>query len=184
VVLAPFGRASSGESIAVVVSSEWPEMNSVSMSVLRRLYLGKLTRVGSVPVVCIDFPSGSAEREAFSLAVLGKSEREMHEYWIEQALTGGELPPREVHSARDVIKSVADRVGRIGYVRRSAMGPSVPREIRILQIVDERGPSLPGDEGYPIRLRAPEPPHEPKLPSPTRTLRPGEAKRDEGVGGR
>ena len=136
-----------------MVSSRWPQMYGISLSTLRRLYLGKLTRVGEVTVVCVDFPSGTAEREAFSRAVLGKSERQMHDYWIEQALTGGKLPPREESSAGDVIAAVRENVGTIGYIRWPAGGRAgIPSDVRVLKIEDATGAHLPGDPGYAIRL--------------------------------
>jgi hypothetical protein len=150
--MAPLRIGASGESVAVVVSSRWPQMYAVSLSVLRRLYLGKLTRLGEVAVVCVDFPSGSAEREAFSRAVLGKSERQMHDYWIEQALTGGKLPPRELRSAGAVIEAVRGNVGTIGYIRWPFADSALPSDVRVLKIEDASGARLPGEPGYAIRL--------------------------------
>jgi hypothetical protein len=40
--------------------------------------------------------SGSATREAFRVAVLGRTQAWLNQYWLEQALTGGPPPPSAV----------------------------------------------------------------------------------------
>jgi hypothetical protein len=151
--LVPGIAARAADAVAVVVSAQWPELQQISALELRRLYLGQRTRFGSVRVACLDLRSGSQEREAFSLAVLGRSELALHEYWIQQALTGGNLPPRELDSPSAVLERVSSQVGVIGYLRWSLLRAQVPPEIRVLRVVDARGVWHPGERGYPIQIR-------------------------------
>jgi len=153
--LSPVRFALAGDSVVVVVSEAWPERRSISLRDLRRLYLGTLTRTDSIRVVCFDQPSGSPEREVFSRAVLGRSELQMHDYWIEQALTGGALPPRELGSALEVLQLVGRNVGMIGYVRWSEFLGDPSSGVRVLTLSDGGRDWHPGDTGYPIQIAGP-----------------------------
>jgi hypothetical protein len=138
------------EPLAVIVSSAWA-IEELTLSSLERLYLGRTTRVEDTRVVCFDLRSGSMAREAWSVAVLGKTELEIADYWIQQALTGGRLPPREVPSPDAMMNAVAARPGAIGYVPWSAIAGARRDDLRVLRIVDRGRRSLPTDADYPIR---------------------------------
>ena len=147
--------ARSDEPIAVIASVEWRALEEISLTNLRRIYLGRITRLGQLRLDRFHLSSGGAARQAFSLAVLGKPEIAMQDYWIEQALTGGQVPPREVRTPAEVVEAVTRRLGALGYVPLGSLGPEARARVRILRIVDRRRSLAPTDARYPIQLREP-----------------------------
>ena len=143
--------AETTEPLAVIVSTTW-DVEEITLPDLRRLYLGRTTQLADTRVICFHLRSGTESRDAFSLSVLGKSELEMTDYWIQQALTGGRIPPREVTSTEDMVRAVATRPGAIGYVPWSAV-QGAAGEVRVLRVAFEGRAALPSDAGYPIRVR-------------------------------
>jgi ABC-type phosphate transport system substrate-binding protein len=136
------------EPLAIIThaSSRGEEISSLA---LRRAYLGKLTRLDGARLEPLHLGSGTQARRAFSLSVLGRSEEELQGYWIEQALRGGRLPPRELSSVEQLIEQVARRPGAIGYVPLSA----VPGDagVRVLRLRTGTRSLEPDDAAYPIQ---------------------------------
>ena len=152
-LLAP-AVARADEPIAVIAAVEWSAVREISLTDLRRIYLGRITRLGPIRVDRFHLGSGSTVRQAFSRAVLGKSELEMQDYWIEQALTGGQVPPREFRTPAEIVEAVTRRPGGLGYVPLRSLGPAENSRVRILTLV-ERGQRMgPRDVGYPIQIPA------------------------------
>jgi hypothetical protein len=137
--------------IVVIVGAAWSEVESVSLAELRDLWLGRRTHLAGERVECLDLPSGSRLRRAFGRAVLGRSERALEEYWIRQALTGGHVPPREVGSAAEVVRAVAERRGSIGYVDAEDLRASPDSGVRVLPLVVDGRALSPTSPDYPIR---------------------------------
>ncbi len=139
------------EPIAIITSAsgQGTGAGEIRRVTLRRVYLGRITRLGGTRLDPLHLGSGTEARSAFSAAVLGRSEQELEEYWIEQALRGGRIPPRELASPAQVIEYVARRPGAIGYVPLSSLG-SV-RGVRVLRIRSGGRSLAPGDPGYPLR---------------------------------
>lgn len=144
------------------MSASWDGLELVSLPLLRALWLGRRSSLAGERVECLDLPSGSEPRRAFSAAVLGRSERALEEYWIRQALTGGPLPPRELAGTAEVVRAVAERAGRIGYVDLAELRALPGAAVRVLPVQVEGRPLLPADPGYPIRRAALTPPLRPR----------------------
>ena len=99
---------------------------SLTLEQLKKIYLGKLTRLPNGSLVQpLDQPDG-AERDAFYLTLTGKSSAQIKTYWTRQRFTGLGLPPQEANSAEEVVKLVSQDPQHIGYVDRAAVhGDSV-----------------------------------------------------------
>lgn len=145
--------AHSEEPMAVVVSREWTGFETVSLSTLRRLYLGRIRRIAGRRVQRFHLQPGSPVRQTFSLRVLGRSEAALREYWLEQALTGGVAPPGEFASARAMLQHVSAHVGAIGYAPASEVEGFGTERLRVVGLVTEHGVLRPADPAYPIRPR-------------------------------
>lgn len=142
--------ADAAEDLAVVANADTPGIESLSLPILRQLYLGRRTRVGGRPIRCIDLPAGSPPRESFTRLVLGLSQRALDRYWMRQALSGGPPPPREVGTAAELIALVAREPGALGYVPASTLADGTPSGVRVISI-EHRGRELrPGAPGYPL----------------------------------
>jgi hypothetical protein len=148
-LLAPAARS---EPLAIIVSSEWRGAHAIELSDLRSVYLGRRSRLFGERVRRIDLPPGSPARAGFCASVLGRDEADLERYWIEQALSGGALPPRQLPGSRDVIATVRARRGVIGYVRASDLADASDG-VRAIAIVVDGNATKTGDPDYPAQTR-------------------------------
>ncbi|MFM8455083.1 MAG: phosphate ABC transporter substrate-binding protein, partial [Gammaproteobacteria bacterium] len=98
---------------------------SASSDEVSRVFLGKSSSLGGASVTPVDQSSGSASREAFYKAVVGKSGGELKSYWARQTFTGKGQPPKERGDDRAVKAYVASNPGAVGYVDSSVVDASV-----------------------------------------------------------
>jgi hypothetical protein len=141
------------EPLVIIVSAAWEDMRAIELSDLRAVYLGRRSSLSGLRVRRIDLPPGSAARAGFCESVLGREEAELERYWIEQALSGGALPPRQVLGASDVVSAVRGRPGTIGYVEVSELA-RLPRDgIRPIAILVNGEARTTGDPEYPAHTR-------------------------------
>lgn len=133
----------------MVVHADWEGLESVSLPVLRQLYLGRRTRAAGRRVYCLDLPAGSPAREAFTRTVIGWSARSLDRYWLRQALSGGPPPPREVAGPAELLALVARQPGSLGYVAWKDLADAPPG-VRVLAIEARGQYRHPEDAGYPI----------------------------------
>jgi ABC-type phosphate transport system substrate-binding protein len=108
--------------VAVVVNADVPG-DSLTTGTVRRIYLRRqrFWRDGTL-VAPVNLPATSAVRDAFSLAVLGRSPRDMVEFWND-AYFHGIQPPPVLDSQRAVLLYVARTPGAVGYVEASFLPP-------------------------------------------------------------
>ncbi len=81
------------DGLAVIVSSDWTVATSIEKKVLKRIYLGKTKKFAGTTVHPINRARDSDVRSEFTAKVIKKSEAKLSEYWISQALDGGNQPP-------------------------------------------------------------------------------------------
>jgi hypothetical protein len=153
------------EPIVLIVAAAWSGADAIDLPSLRRIYLDRQTNVGGERVRALHRTSGSPIRAGFSRSALGHSEAHLERYWIEQALLGGGLPPREVASADSLLRHVRAQPGTIGYLARSELAGLDLAGVRVLGLQTEDGVLRAGDPEYPLRFRAPAPP-EPRGAAP------------------
>ncbi len=126
--------AAFGDPILVIVASDALDgAKLLDASTLRRLYLGRQTRFGGLRIECHALPPGSPARAAFNREILRLDEDELDEYWIEQALRGGALPPAEFEAPGPLIEHVRKRSQAIGYLLHESDAP-VPEGVRFLRL--------------------------------------------------
>ena len=75
----------------------------------------------------VNLPAASPLRRDFSLKLLGRSVREMSEYWNEMYFHGTE-PPAVLESERAVLLYVARTPGAIGYIRAATLRAAPERD--------------------------------------------------------
>ena len=71
---------------------------------LRQLFLGRRTSLQGARIHCFEPAPGTPLRRAFARIVLERSERDLERYWLEQALSGGPPPPREIASDAELVR--------------------------------------------------------------------------------
>jgi ABC-type phosphate transport system substrate-binding protein len=112
-------------SFVVIVNKANP-VRTMPIVELRRLFM-KQKRMWShaESVVPVDWDATSPIREAFSRRMLSRSVREMGDYWVQQGVTQGLVPPSTQRSTRAVLRFVASVPGAISYVPAAEVDDSV-----------------------------------------------------------
>ena len=118
-------RAEQKPAFVVIVNTANP-VRTLSLIELRRLFL-KQTRMWphADAVVPLDWDATSPVRESFSRQVLARTVREMGDYWVQQGVTQGLVPPSTQRSARAVLRFVASVPGAIAYLPPGDVDDSV-----------------------------------------------------------
>ncbi len=112
--------AAAPDAVAVVVNAAVPT-DSISAVEIRRIFLRRerFWRDGSL-VAPVNLPATSPVRDLFSRAVLGRSPRQLADFW-NQLYFQGILPPPVLDSERAILLYVARTPGAIGYVTSSLL---------------------------------------------------------------
>ena len=125
-VLLCTGVGAGQEPAFVVIVNRANPVRTMSLVELRRLFL-KQTRMWphADAVVPLDWDATSPVRAAFSRLVLARTVREMGDYWVQQGVTQGLVPPSTQRSARAVLRFVASVPGAIAYLPPGDVDDSV-----------------------------------------------------------
>jgi len=109
----------------VIVNKSNP-ITSLPVTELQRVFR-KQTRMWrhGESMVPVDWDATSEVRQQFSRLVMGRSVREMADFWIQQSITQGLAPPSTQKSARAILRFVASVPGAISYVPRGEADESV-----------------------------------------------------------
>lgn len=110
----------------VVIVNKANPIKTMSVTELRRIFM-KQTRMWphAESVVPVDWDATSPVREAFSRQVLARSIREMGDYWVQQGVTQGLVPPSTQRSTRAMLRFVASVPGAIAYAPPGEVDDSV-----------------------------------------------------------
>lgn len=119
----PFAQAP--QSFVVIVNTSNP-ITSLPVTELQRVFR-KQTRMWrhGESMVPVDWDATSEVRQEFSRLVMGRSVREMADFWIQQSITQGLAPPSTQKSTRAILRFVASVPGAISYVPRGEADESV-----------------------------------------------------------
>jgi ABC-type phosphate transport system substrate-binding protein len=111
----------------VVVHKENP-VSSLPVTELQRVFR-KQTRMWphGEAVVPVDWDATSTVRVEFSRRVLGRTVREMAEFWVQQNITQGLTPPSTLKSTRAILRFVVSVPGAIAYVPAGEEDETVKR---------------------------------------------------------
>ena len=113
--------------VTIVVNNANP-VDTLTMAELRRIFMKqqRLWAHGDT-IVPVDWDAASQMRRVFSQIILGRSVREMAEYWVRQSVTQGLAPPSTLSSDLAVARFVATVPGAIAYLSADAADRSVKR---------------------------------------------------------
>ncbi len=119
-----FSAAAYAETAVIVSASNGN--GTLDQDTIARIFLGKTSRFpdGS-QAIPVDQNEGSAVRDGFNDAVLGKSSSQLKAYWSRLIFTGKGTPPKESGSDADITALVAKNPNLIGYVDSAAVDASV-----------------------------------------------------------
>lgn len=110
----------------VVIVNKSNPITSLPVTELQRVFR-KQTRMWrhGESMVPVDWDATSEVRQEFSRLIMGRSVREMADFWIQQSITQGLAPPSTQKSARAILRFVASVPGAISYVPRGEADESV-----------------------------------------------------------
>ena len=110
----------------VVIVNKSNPITSLPLTELQRVFR-KQTRMWrhGESMVPVDWDATSEVRQEFSRLVMGRSVREMADFWIQQSITQGLAPPSTQKSTRAILRFVASVAGAISYVPRGEADESV-----------------------------------------------------------
>lgn len=97
---------------------------SADLADVRKVYLGKKTRIADVSVTPILNQDPNLTQE-FLDKVVGQSNNAFQAYWVEKVFTGQATKPREMSNDAAIKAYVATTPGAIGYINRSSVDNSV-----------------------------------------------------------
>ncbi|MCP5071246.1 MAG: hypothetical protein GY946_32195 [bacterium] len=143
--------ATHAESIAVVVSETLEEPVSISIGELRDVYLGNSRSSAGVELTPVDQDVSTPIYSSFAGAVIGRSRRALENYWLEEILSGGRMPPRQMEGNEAVARLVASRAKTIGYVSWKWLEGRAEPGLRVLRIRHQGRELAPGDSRYPLQ---------------------------------
>ncbi len=111
--------------VAVIVNPKSP-MASMTPEQVAAVFLGKSNTLPSgTTAVPADLPESAAVREQFYSKAAGKTGAQVKATWARLTFSGKATPPKELTSAADVKKFVANNPDAIGYIEKSAVDSTV-----------------------------------------------------------
>jgi ABC-type phosphate transport system substrate-binding protein len=110
----------------VLIVNKANPVTTLSLPELRRIFM-KQSRMWphAEAMVPVDWDATSEIRQTFSQQILGRSVREMAEFWVQQTMTQGLAPPSTQKSSRAVLRFVASVPGAISYIPPGDIDTSV-----------------------------------------------------------
>jgi phosphate transport system substrate-binding protein len=134
------------EDLAIIVNKSNP-IDNLSLAELRKLFLAAQTQWSDHRrVTVVMLPPGQPERESALRVIYRMTESSFTRYFLHGQYTGEiQSTPKLLATAASARKFVFNVPGAIGYVRLSEVDGSV-------KVVKVDG-HLPGDSGYPLKVR-------------------------------
>ena len=118
--------------VAVIVNPKSP-LASMTPEQVASVFLGKSNTLPSgTTAVPADLPESAAVREQFYSKAAGKTGAQVKATWARLTFSGKATPPKELGTATDVKKFVANNPDAIGYIEKSAVDGTV----KVVLIVD------------------------------------------------
>lgn len=103
------------QGIAVIANSSFPK-DSLTAEQVKDIYLGKTGLIEGTKVQPVDQKDSDSIKRDFLKKVVDTSADEYKVYWMKRAFREGGSPPGVKNSSEDVINSVREGKGSIGYV--------------------------------------------------------------------
>jgi ABC-type phosphate transport system substrate-binding protein len=115
---------------ALVINKSNP-VSFISAQNAKSIFLGKKTTWENGVKIVVFTQSGSPVHSAFIKGVVGKTPQQFSTFWKKALFSGMGIPPKNLSSDAQVLKSVAAQPGAISYISASTPSDSVKQlEIR------------------------------------------------------
>ncbi|MBL4608291.1 MAG: hypothetical protein JKY01_10765 [Pseudomonadales bacterium] len=100
----------------MVVAHSKSDIASVDQATLKKLFLGKTSKIGGMKVRAVNLPDSNALKLEFDEKVVNKNPNKMKAYWANRIFTGKGKPLDQVSSEENMIIWLAENKNGIGYV--------------------------------------------------------------------
>ncbi len=100
--------------LAIIANKDFPS-NAITAATVKEIYLGEKLTEGSVKIKPVEYNDEMLKKK-FIEKVMGSSIDGYKAYWIKKFFQEGITPPTNKSSSADVLQSVAQTSGGIGYV--------------------------------------------------------------------
>ena len=150
------GVAVAADAIVVIANAELTGLEEATLPVLRQLFLGRRSQLADHRIRCFEPAPGTPLRRAFARLVLELSDRDLERYWLEQALSGGPPPPREIADDADLVRHVSQRRGAIAYLGWESFQRLPQAGVKLIRLRDGDRSLAPGDPDYPLQFAPPQ----------------------------
>ena len=131
----PSAVTAAPDSAVVVVGHAAVPAEAISTAELRRIFLERQRFWrGGLRVLPLNLPVASPLRDHFSRLVLGRSPRELADYWSDLYFHGTQ-PPAVLASERAVLLFVERTPGALGYVRAASLEALPTWHVKVLLVL-------------------------------------------------
>lgn len=127
-------RAAAAE-IAIVANKSYPA-SEITLPELKKIYLGEKEYEAGIKINPLDQKESNPIRRQFAEQLLGSSVPVYNGYWLKRVFREGTIPPRVRENAREVLESIGDDPGAIGYV--PAEETKGRKDLKVLLVVPIR----------------------------------------------
>lgn len=101
----------------VVIANTGSGFEKLTRDEVVNIFMGRYKKLPSgITALPVD---ESSEKAAFYRALVGKDLGEIQSYWARLVFSGQSSPPRLMENAGEVIETVANNKGAIGYIERN-----------------------------------------------------------------
>lgn len=118
ILLSHLGAAAASD--VVVIANPKVGAERLTRDDVVNIFLGRLRQFPSGQAALpADLPPAAPEKAQFYRQLVNKELAEINAYWARLVFSGRTQPPRQAHSAEELLSFVATTPGAVGYVERS-----------------------------------------------------------------
>lgn len=110
------GAPNIGAAGVAVIAHPDTHIQQADSDSIKRLYLGKTSKVLGIKMNPVDQTEGSSTRDEFYNKVVDKDPSQLKAYWAQLIFTGGGSPPSSVANDNAVKELVSSKSNAIGYI--------------------------------------------------------------------
>ncbi|OGA23896.1 MAG: hypothetical protein A3I02_08040 [Betaproteobacteria bacterium RIFCSPLOWO2_02_FULL_67_26] len=115
----------------VVIANAGSGVDKLTREEAVNIFMGRYKKLPSgIAALPVD---ESGEKAAFYKALVGKELPEIHSYWARLVFSGQGSPPRQMESAAEVIETIVNNKGAIGYIDKKKLSSRVKVVLELAQ---------------------------------------------------
>lgn len=110
-------------------------IQQLSRSEVINIYMGRQKKLGgSDTALPLDLGGINPTKKAFYMQLLDKQLPEINSYWARLMFSGLGSPPRQLDSVEDIIQTIRNNIGAIGYLPYT----EITDDLRVVYILTDK----------------------------------------------